>query len=558
MQTAEVIALADEVRAHLERGDLAGLGPVDLGPDGTFTDAERAARITLADVAHRLEEGGAFDRQVPGARWGDLADQLRRLDREVHRQLDEREAHLRDLAEQTPATLWATDAGLRVTSATGAGLAEIGRRPASGRTGPLSELLGDDPESPSRAAHRRALRGESAVYECAWRGRVYRAQVGPLRGPDGAIIGTVGAALDITEVKQVESVFRPGEERFRIALRASPIIVYSQDTELRHTWIYNPQHGFSAEAVLGKTDAELVRPEDAAILAVIKRRVMETGVGAREEVCVTVGGEPAYYDLTIEPLRGPAGEIVGVTGAATNVTALKRAEQALARREAQLAEAQRLAQLGSWELDFATNRFSWSDEHYRIFGVAPQVGPLTPALVQAPIHPDDLERSQAIFEASLRTGEPYETEFRVVRPDGEVRLIHSRGALLRDEAGRPERMVGTAQDITERRRAEEERAAQRERQARLHGMLFAARELAARMNDDLVESSGAIDLLRPQPALPPELRQAVDRLATRVSGVTKGIAELRRLLPAPSSEHPGGPPPDDGMPAPAPSPWRPR
>src|SRR5215211_6412229 len=101
----DVIGLADEVQAHLERGDLAGLGPIDLGPDGTFADAERAARIMLADVAHRLEPGREFDRRVPGARWGDLADQLRRLQRAVHRHVAEHEARLRELAEQTPATL---------------------------------------------------------------------------------------------------------------------------------------------------------------------------------------------------------------------------------------------------------------------------------------------------------------------------------------------------------------------------------------------------------------------------------------------------------------------
>jgi PAS domain S-box-containing protein len=250
-------------------------------------------------------------------------------------------------------------------------------------------------------------------------------------------------------------------------------------------------------------------------------------------VRVTVGGEVAYYDLTIEPLRGPSGDIIGITGAATNVTALKRAEEMLARREAQLAEAQRLAQVGSWELDLATNELTWSDEHYRIFGVDPQVGPLPSEVGLRCIHPDDVERARAIFESSLRTGEPYETEFRVVHPDGAVRHIHSRGAPLRNASGRPERMVGTAQDITERKQAEEERVAQRERQARLDGILFAARELAVQMNHHLAQSSGAIDVLRPQAALTPQLLEAIDTLAARVSNVIGDVAELQRLIPEP-------------------------
>jgi PAS domain S-box-containing protein len=355
-----------------------------------------------------------------------------------------------------------------------------------------------------------------------------------LRGPDGSIIGTVGTALDVTAHSQSEAATHEGEERFRLALQGSPVIVYRQDTDLRYTWIYNPQHGLSPDAVIGKTDAELLRREDAAIQAVIKRKVLATGVGAREQVRVTVGGEVAYYDLTIEPLRDATDKIIGVTGAATNITALKRAEEVLGLRESQLAEAQRLAQLGSWELDLATNQFSWSDEHYRIFGVEPQPGPLSPAMVQATIHPEDYDRAMAIFESSLQTGEPYETELRIILPDGEVRVIHSRGTMLQEASGRPQRMVGTAQDITERKRAEEERTLQRERQARLDGMLFAVHELAARMNDDLTESSGDIALLRPQQSLAPELQNAIDRLAARVSGMIEDIVELQRLILAPA------------------------
>jgi hypothetical protein len=83
----EVIALADELHAHLERGELRGMGPIDLGHDGTWSNVERVARIMLADVTHRLEVGTAFERRVPGASWVDLAKQLRCLDRAVHRHL---------------------------------------------------------------------------------------------------------------------------------------------------------------------------------------------------------------------------------------------------------------------------------------------------------------------------------------------------------------------------------------------------------------------------------------------------------------------------------------
>jgi PAS domain S-box-containing protein len=360
--------------------------------------------------------------------------------------------------------------------------------------------------------------------------RVYLTTKSPYRDAAGQVIGVIGISRDITEREQAEAAQQSSEERFRLALEGSPVILYRQDTELRHTWVYNPQHGFTPEAVLGKTDAELVRPEDAAIQAAMKRRVLETGVGVRAVVCLTVGVETAYYDMTIEPLRGPPGEIIGITGAATDVTVLKRAEQALARREAQLAEAQQLAHLGSWEWDVATNRFNWSDEHYRIFGVDPQVGPLTRALVEAPIHPDDVGRVRALFESSLRTGEPFETEFRVVRPDGEVRIIHSRGAVLRDAAGQPERIIGTAQDITERTHVEAELHDSQQAAARLEGIQLAAREMAHLLNNALAMPVAAIDLLQQQAKVPPHLRRMVDKAATSLQDAKLCIQHFQQVV----------------------------
>lgn len=85
MPTPEVVMLADQVHAHLERGDLTGLGPIALGDDGIHADAECAARIVLADVDHRAREDRKLGRPAIGAGWNDLAVQLRRLQRAVPR-----------------------------------------------------------------------------------------------------------------------------------------------------------------------------------------------------------------------------------------------------------------------------------------------------------------------------------------------------------------------------------------------------------------------------------------------------------------------------------------
>jgi len=132
-----------------------------------------------------------------------------------------------------------------------------------------------------------------------------------------------------------------------------------------------------------------------------------------------------------------------------------RSERELARREAQLAEAQRLAHVGSWEWDIATGRLTWSDELYRIYGLEPQAIPATFEAFLEHVHPDDAVRVRAINEAAVRADEPFEYQARIQRPDGEMRQYYSRGAILRDAAGRPSHVVGVVQDITDRTRAEE-------------------------------------------------------------------------------------------------------
>ena len=116
--------------------------------------------------------------------------------------------------------------------------------------------------------------------------------------------------------------------------------------------------------------------------------------------------------------------------------------------------------MGYWDRDLDTGRITLSDEACSIFGLQPEerVVDLTQWHERwlALIHPEDRPRIAAAAAAALRGGPPYDVEYRVVRPDGEVRIIHSRGEVTWDESGRPRRMFGMMQDITELRRAEDE------------------------------------------------------------------------------------------------------
>jgi PAS domain S-box-containing protein len=132
----------------------------------------------------------------------------------------------------------------------------------------------------------------------------------------------------------------------------------------------------------------------------------------------------------------------------------------LGESERRLEEAQRISHVGYWERDLATNRYTWSDEAYRIFGLRPQERILTFDDVQELLHPADREMRAAAVAEALRGGRRYDVEYRVVRPDGDVRFVRSEGDVVRDEAGRLLRVFGTMQDITERKRGEHRRMAQ--------------------------------------------------------------------------------------------------
>jgi len=132
------------------------------------------------------------------------------------------------------------------------------------------------------------------------------------------------------------------------------------------------------------------------------------------------------------------------------------AKRALQHANENLAEAQQLAHIGSWAWDFGTNRMTWSAELYRIFGL-PESTELTYETFLARVHPGDRDRVRAAVEPALAERSPVEFTHRIVLDDGSEKTLQGRGSVVVDAAGAPVRMLGTAQDVTERQRLEEVR-----------------------------------------------------------------------------------------------------
>jgi len=169
-----------------------------------------------------------------------------------------------------------------------------------------------------------------------------------------------------------------------------------------------------------------------------------------------------WSSLPGDTKRDASGRPYKLFGTIQDITDRKRSEEAfqeisrkLQESNAMLEEAQRIANVGYYSWNLIENRVIWSDEVYRIYGLDPRQGAIDLAKVGEMIHPEDRELVFAAAEKALQSGTPADIEHRLVRPNGEVRTIHSVGTVKRDASGRAYEMFGTAQDITERKRSEE-------------------------------------------------------------------------------------------------------
>jgi PAS domain S-box-containing protein len=160
------------------------------------------------------------------------------------------------------------------------------------------------------------------------------------------------------------------------------------------------------------------------------------------------------------PDRDPSGRVRGFVVLVTDVGEMRSAERALQDSQRMLAQSQVAAHVGSWEAtyreDGTVRALRWSDENYRIFGHEPGSVAIDRDFFLASIHPDDRAPLLASAAAGIARGDRFEQEFRILRPDGSLRLIHSWITVERNAAGRPFRILGTCQDITERKLAQSE------------------------------------------------------------------------------------------------------
>ena len=206
--------------------------------------------------------------------------------------------------------------------------------------------------------------------------------------------------------------------------------------------------GLTAAQLVGRLDTELFPPEAAARERELDRQVIASGQPVRAEALIELWrlGDPAagtaFISVTKFPFFTPDGELAAIVGVGRDVTIYNRLE-------AQLAEAEGIAGLGSWTYEVATETCAWSASLYRLYGFEPggvRAGFETLARL---VGPAEGERLAQVFARALKEQETFESEYAVTRGDGVVRRMQGRARVLRAPDGRAYRMIGTVQDVTE-------------------------------------------------------------------------------------------------------------
>ncbi|MBV8520204.1 MAG: PAS domain S-box protein [Acidobacteria bacterium] len=214
-------------------------------------------------------------------------------------------------------------------------------------------------------------------------------------------------------------------------------------------------YGWRAERVMGRLLLEMIPPQTREDGTNILRRLIAGGHWSGELTLQRRNGTlfPAW--VLGGALHDAAGNLAGVVAVSHDITERRRAEEELRSSRELLADAQRIARMGSWELDLETGRRAWSDEFYRIFGFEPRKQPDV-ALIESRYHPDDLPAVQARRFEMAEKGGPFDDTARLLMPDGEVRWVQGRGRVINNDAGKPVKVIGVLQDVTELRMHQEE------------------------------------------------------------------------------------------------------
>jgi PAS domain S-box-containing protein len=252
-----------------------------------------------------------------------------------------------------------------------------------------------------------------------------------------------------------EARTRHAETQLRAAINAIPVVVWSTlpngENDFHNERLLS-YAGFSAERAQGTGWMEMIHPDDVGRHAKAWKNALATGTSFEcESRLRRSDGEYRWFLARAEPLRDASGNIIKWYGTNVDIDDRKRADQALRRSEAYLAEAQKLSKTGSFGWNVATREIVWSEETFRIFGYEPTTKPSI-AMVLQRVHPDDAARVRQVTDRAASNKQDFDFEHRLLMPDGSVKHLHV-VAHVASNGSSSLHFVGAVMDLTAQKNA---------------------------------------------------------------------------------------------------------
>ena len=266
-----------------------------------------------------------------------------------------------------------------------------------------------------------------------------------------SVMATVGLVLLLRQAGETSQV-----DATAFGSQESIVITDASRVILRVNQAFSESTGYTAEELVGhKTNFIKQGSYDAAYYAAMWDSINQTGSWRGEVWDQRKNGEIYPKWLNITAVNNTEGVVTHYVGTHIDISEQKQIQQLLQDKDQMLSESQRIGHIGSWSMELVTGCISWSDEMYQIYGVTKETfGHSVKAFLDL-IYPGDRDAMKIWISDCLAGKEPQELDFRIMQDDGSVRFIRGSGGLQYDESKRPLRIVGSAQDISERKQAEQ-------------------------------------------------------------------------------------------------------
>lgn len=346
--------------------------------------------------------------------------------------------------------------------------------------------------------------------------RFHKLVAHPVLDQSGEVVEIVGTTADVTEQHEAR-------DRLRLVIDTIPALVATTRPDGSANF-YNRRWleylGLPLEDVLGWGWTRVTHPGDLEDFLLHWRAAMISGEPFEREARLRrADGQYRWLLIRAVPLRDEQGKISDWYATSIDIEDRKRAEQAVRRSEAYLAEAQALSHTGSWARRLTTDEMYWSEEAFSILGLDPRSTRPSRRLITELWHPEDRDRAEQTIETAAREKRAYEMEVRFVRPDGSIRHAHILGHPVLDQAGQVIEFMGVIMDVTARKRAERALRGARERvlEARFAAALEERTRLAREIHDTLLQGFTGVAL---------KLVAGVNR----VGGPPETVAELHNVV----------------------------